>query len=119
MSGYPQQLLSPILDYLRGLEKKLLSRKRHLSSEDPFVDPTHVDDNADPGTEAAEQFGHEQATAMGEETDRALTRVREAMQRITDGTYGKCVKCSKMIDTDRLGIDPTAEYCVECAKAGK
>ncbi len=116
MSSYPKQLLTPILEYLRTLETKLLSRKKHIRSEDPFRDPGHVDDNADLGTEAAEQYGHEQAAAMGEQTDKVLERVRQAMQRINDGTYGKCIKCGAMIDTDRLGIDPTVELCMKCAK---
>ncbi|PIW07053.1 hypothetical protein COW38_03530 [Candidatus Collierbacteria bacterium CG17_big_fil_post_rev_8_21_14_2_50_45_7] len=48
-----------------------------------------------------------------------LARVRQAMKRVDDGTYGKCTKCGNMINTDRLGIDPTADLCVECAKNAK
>lgn len=114
--NYPTNLLAPILDYFRKTEKQLLSRKRKIASEDPFADTTRLDDNADLGGEATEQFGHEQATVLGEETEEALTRVRGAMKRVEDGSYGKCVKCGQMIDTDRLGIDPTAELCMECAK---
>lgn len=114
--NYPQQLLSPILEYFKKLEQQLLSRKRKLAGEDPFRDPSRLDDNADLGTEASEQFGHEQSAAMSEETDQALARVRAAMKRVDDGSYGKCVSCGKMIDTDRLGVDPTAELCLACAK---
>lgn len=114
--NYPQQLLSPILDYFKKMEQQLLSRKKKLAGEDPFADPSRLDDNADLGTEATEQYGHEQASVMSEETDKALLRVRAAMKRVDDGSYGKCVSCGKMIDTDRLGIDPTAELCMACAK---
>lgn len=114
--NYPKQLLGPILEYLRALEKKLLSRKTKLAGEDPFADESRLSDNADIGGEATEQFGHEQAAAMSEETEQALTRVRGAMKRVDDGTYGKCSSCGSMIDTDRLGIDPTAELCMACAK---
>jgi DnaK suppressor protein len=114
--SYPKQLLTPILDYFKRLEKQLVSRKNKLANEDPFADPARLDDNADPGSEATEQYGHEQSAIMSAETDSALSRVRAAMQRVTDGSYGKCVRCSLMIDTDRLGIDPTAELCVACAK---
>ena len=114
--SYPKQLLAPILEYFKKAELQLLLRKRKLAKEDPFADPSRLDDNADIGTEATEQFGHEQSEAMGEETDMALARVRGAMKRVDDGTYGKCVSCGEMIDTDRLGIDPTAELCVACAK---
>lgn len=113
---YPSNLLAPILEYFRKIEKDLLSRKKKIQSEDPFADVSRLDDNADLGSEAVEQFGHEQAKALGEETEGALSRVRAAMKRVEDGTYGKCVSCGEMIDTDRLGIDPTAELCMKCAK---
>lgn len=114
--NYPKQLLSPILEYLKTIEKKLMSRKSKLAGEDPFADESRLSDNADLGSEATEQFGHEQAEAMGEETEAALKRVRGAMKRVDDGSYGKCLNCGTMIDTDRLGVDPTAEFCMACAK---
>ena len=114
--NYPKQLLSPILEYFEKAEQQLMSRKSKLATEDPFADPARLDDNADMAAEASEQFGHEQSEAMGAETDIALARVRGAMKRVDDGTYGKCVSCGVMIDTDRLGIDPTAELCMTCAK---
>ncbi|GAB4027009.1 MAG: RNA polymerase-binding protein DksA [Candidatus Microgenomates bacterium] len=114
--NYPKQLLLPILEYFKKAEQQLISRKTKLATEDPFADPSRLDDNADMATEASEQFGHEQSAVMGAETDLALSRVRAAMKRIDDGTYGKCVSCGVLIDTDRLGIDPTAELCVACAK---
>lgn len=117
--NYPKNLLMPIFEYLKKLEFDLLKRKNMLKSEDPFADSARLNDNASDDTEAAEQFGHEQSQALGEQTEAALARVRSAMTRVETGTYGKCVSCGKMIDTDRLGIDPTAEYCVDCAKKKK
>lgn len=113
---YPRNVLQPVLDYLRKLETDLLHRKKQFAKEDPFADSARLNDNASDDTEAAEQFGHEQATAMSAETEGVLKRVRSAMKRIDEGSYGKCTNCGKMIDTDRLGIDPTAELCMSCAK---
>lgn len=117
MMLYPKNLLKPVWDYLRNLELDLMKRKDRIKKADPFSDSTRLNDNASDDTEAAEQFGHATAEAMGKETEEALARVHGAMKRIDKGTYGKCVKCGNMIDTDRLGIDPTAELCVKCAKA--
>ena len=116
---YPRNVLQPVLDYLNKLENDLLHRKASLSKEDPFKDASRLNDNASDDTEASEQFGHAQAEALSAETSGALKRVRGAMKRVDDGTYGKCTKCGAMIDTDRLGIDPTAELCMNCAKAQK
>jgi RNA polymerase-binding transcription factor DksA len=116
---YPRNILQPVLDYLKKLESDLLHRKRSLAKEDPFVDTSRLNDNASDDTEAAEQDGHAQSVALGKETGEALKRVRDAMKRVDDGTYGKCIKCGEMINTDRLGIDPTADLCVACAKNAK
>ncbi len=116
---YPRNLLQPVWDYLKKVEADLLHRKDALAKEDPFADTARLNDNADDGTEAAEQFGHAQSAALSSQTSSALKRVRSAMKRVESGNYGKCTKCGEMIDTDRLGIDPTAELCVKCAKNAK
>lgn len=113
---YPKNVLQPIWEYLKKLERDLLHRKKQFAKEDPFADATRLNDNASIDTEAAEQFGHEQSAAMSAETEGVLLRVRGAMKRIDEGSYGKCTSCGEMIDTDRLGIDPTAELCMKCAK---
>ena len=113
---YPRNNLQPVLDYLKKLETDLLHRRRSLAKNDPFADVSRLNDNASDDTEAAEQDGHAQSVALGAETSQALQRVREAMRRVEEGTYGKCSKCSAMIETDRLGIDPTADLCMSCAK---
>lgn len=113
---YPRNILQPVWDYLKKLEGDLLHRKSSLAKEDPFSDVSRLNDNASDDTEAAEQNGHVLSEAMSEETMDSLKRVRNAMKRVDDGTYGKCGKCGEMIDTDRLGIDPTADLCMSCAK---
>ena len=113
---YPKQILQPVRDYLKKLEQELVRRKARIATEDPFRDSSRLNDNASDDTEAAEQFGHARAEAMAKETSEALARVRSAMERVTKGEYGKCVKCKKMVDTDRLSIDPTVALCVSGAE---
>ena len=45
-----------------------------------------------------------------------LERIEAALQTIDDGTYGKCIKCGKEIDTRRIDADPAALTCIEDAK---
>ncbi len=116
---YPRNVLQSVWVYLKKLEGDLLKRKSALAKEDPFADTSRLNDNASDDTEAAEQYGHAQAATLSEETSDSLKRVQQAMKRVDDGTYGKCIKCGEMIDTDRLGIDPTAELCMSCAKKAK
>ena len=51
--------------------------------------------------------------------DRSLREIGEihgALQRIIDGTYGKCLDCGRAIPVARLRAVPTAAFCVECAR---
>jgi DnaK suppressor protein len=42
-----------------------------------------------------------------------LKQVQSALQRIENGTYGKCVDCGRPISDARLEAKPWALYCVE------
>ena len=43
-----------------------------------------------------------------------LNAVAEALQRIDDGTYGKCVDCDGKIPVKRLEVFPAAKRCIQC-----
>jgi DnaK suppressor protein len=116
---FPAKVLQPVQEYLEKQRKKLIKRKKDLAKEDPFFNTDRVNDNAAVDTEAAEEADHERVSALSMEINRNLARVRKALTRIKIGKYGMCVKCGKMIDTDRLAIDPTAEFCIKCQQKQK
>lgn len=116
MRLYPPKLLKPLLKYFRSEEKELKKRKLDIDSEDPFKNESRLNSNAGDDIDAAQKSGHQRSEVLGEETQVALGRVQKAMVRVKDGSYGTCVRCGNMIDTDRLGIDPTVELCINCAK---
>lgn len=113
---FPQSVLKPLKEYLLHQQQKLLKRKDELGKEDPFRDVTRVDDNADVGTEASEQWGHQRVEALRAEIDKMLINVRKALTKIKIGSYGVCEHCGKLIDTDRLAVNPTATLCIKCEK---
>lgn len=43
-------------------------------------------------------------------------RIHAALERIDEGTYGKCLLCGKPIESRRLKALPEAERCFSCAK---
>lgn len=114
--SFPRNVLAPVKRYLLGKKERLEKRKQELDKEDPFRDPGRLSDNAASDTEAAEQFGHERVTAMKTEIDKALINIRKALSKIRLGKYGVCESCGKMIDTDRLAVNPTAELCIDCER---
>ena len=43
-----------------------------------------------------------------------LREVGEALKRIDDGTYGRCIDCGEDIPIKRLEVFPAAKRCVAC-----
>lgn len=113
---YPAKVIAPIRNYLLHEQQKLMKRRDEIKKEDPFADVGRLDDNADIGQEATEQWGHQRAEALKTEVDRALITIRKSLTRIKIGKYGLCGQCGQMIDTDRLAINPTADLCINCEK---
>lgn len=110
---FPAAVLKPIKDYLTSEEKRLKTKKEDLKKEDPFMDEDRSDDNT-LDSDVAELVGHERVQAIRLEVDKGLINIRKALTRIKLGKYGICANCGKMIDTDRLAVNPTAEFCMEC-----
>jgi DnaK suppressor protein len=42
-----------------------------------------------------------------------LTQVRDALRRVEDGTYGKCIDCGRDIEPARLEAVPWTPYCLQ------
>lgn len=44
----------------------------------------------------------------------AIDEITEALQRMHDGTYGRCLRCGEQIPLERLDAMPSARHCVTC-----
>ncbi len=112
---FPTSVLKPLISYLRGEEKRLVKTKRDLRKSDPFVIGNRDEDNS-VDSDVAENVEHDRSTAMRRQVSRSLIEIKKTLTRIKLGKYGLCAECKKMIDTDRLAIKPTAEYCLDCER---
>ncbi len=48
-----------------------------------------------------------------------LAELDRALERVAAGTYGTCARCGRPIGADRLAARPTAELCIDCARAAE
>lgn len=106
-------VLTPLVNYLKGEEKKLVSSKKQLKKSDPFIVGNRDADNS-VDSDVAENVEHDRAFAMRRQVTRSIISIRKTLSRIKLGKFGVCTNCGKMIDTDRLAINPTAELCITC-----
>lgn len=111
------------LDVLKKIQSHLVREKKKvdttiisLKSQDPFSDPDRLNDNAASDTDAKEEISHERMQALEKEMKLHKEEIEQALERVKKGTYGKCLTCGRMINTDRLAVKPTALYCVECER---
>jgi RNA polymerase-binding transcription factor DksA len=72
--------------------------------------PLHL---ADLGTDTYE---HEISVGLLENSAVMLEQIRSALDRIRDGTYGKCQECGKDIPAKRLHALPYTPHCLKCAE---
>jgi DnaK suppressor protein len=75
--------------------------------------PMHL---ADMGTETFEQ---EMSASLMTNARQLQTEVAAALDRIEQGTFGKCQQCGKDIAEGRLQALPYVRYCVDCAQSAE
>lgn len=113
--SFPATVLAPIVRFLRGEEKKLKTSRKELKNQDPFILGNRDSDNS-VDADVAENVEHDRSYALRRQVNRSIVAIRKTLTRIKLGKYGICASCGKMIDTDRLAIKLTAEYCIDCEK---
>jgi DnaK suppressor protein len=95
------------------LEKKrrdLLSDIARLKDEARDSGEAEVRDSTDDATAAQGSGDALQEVTLESQT---LEQVEDALKRVADGTYGKCVICGRPIDPKRLEAIPWTPYCLE------
>jgi RNA polymerase-binding protein DksA len=111
---------------LEKYEKLLLAKRAELLKEIGLLKKAALDTTikdstgdlssysyhmADQGTDAMER---EKAFLFASKTGRLLYHIDEALRRIKDKSYGKCMGCGKEINQARLEAVPHARFCIAC-----
>lgn len=96
--------------------KALLDRLAELDSrlhriEAELDEPTSKDWE----DSAVEREDDEVLEQLGHKGEAEIARIRAALQRMRDGTYGECVRCGEEISEARLATLPDTPLCRNCA----
>jgi RNA polymerase-binding transcription factor DksA len=65
---------------------------------------------ADVGTTTFERTS---ALSVIEQLEADIEAIDAAMERLSQGTYGRCEVCGREIDDERLAQRPSARFCIE------
>jgi DnaK suppressor protein len=66
------------------------------------------------GDDGASIFDKFLALERAGNTKDILNRIDEAIGRIDEGSYGKCLSCGNPIRRVRLEVQPFSKYCIRC-----
>jgi DnaK suppressor protein len=106
------------VDAYQALRQQLLHRLAHIEGR---LDKVEHDRRR--GTNTLDPDWEEQATVrqndevldqLAEEERLQAIAIRAALQRIADGSYGRCVTCGEPIAPRRLAALPYATQCIAC-----
>jgi DnaK suppressor protein len=100
------------------MEQQLRNQEQHLTQvmlqaveQGREVTADETNDIAD---QAVSSYQKEMLFTQGTEGRNQLQLVRNALARISDGTFGECVNCHQTIGAKRLEAVPWTPYCIAC-----
>lgn len=100
-----EALKDQLLELQISLSKRIDAIKRDFSNGR----------SADFSEQATEQENEEVLVQLKVEAEEELRLVNIALEKIADGHYGECEKCTEEIATARLEAIPYTKYCINCA----
>ena len=88
-----------VLDDLKSLRSRLETKGDYgLGEGDPMI------------------YQWELNLALLERAEQHLAEIEEALEQLNMGIYGRCERCGKPIEPERLAVLPHTTVCSECAK---
>ena len=104
------------VDYFKELLEQRLQEL--LSNADGTVTEMTVDVESfpDPTDRASLESDRNFTLRIRDRERKLIGKIKEALERIEDGTFGECEKCGGDISFKRLQARPVTTLCIECKK---
>ncbi|MFA5894116.1 MAG: TraR/DksA C4-type zinc finger protein [Candidatus Margulisiibacteriota bacterium] len=102
--------------FLAEIKNKLEQEQVEQEAEiDRLTRPEEMVDNPSPedlANDATEDITEESLLKIYR---KSLERVNDALGRMGNGTFGRCIECGAIIKEENLKEEPWIEYCEKCA----
>ena len=98
-----------------GLVRRVLeSQLKEAAPTRGLRESIRINQVADP-LDMTQQAAEREVAVLNLDRDTALARrLRSAIERLNDGSYGVCLQCEEDIAPKRLRAIPWAELCIRC-----
>jgi len=74
----------------------------------------HTDNYPDPTDRASAESDRSFELRIRDRERKLLNKIKEAIERIENGSYGICDDCGDEIAVERLDARPVTTYCIDC-----
>ena len=110
------------MDIHKARQELLELRSRLLEQDEALSESLGTSLEEESGEESSDQhmadvgsvtLAREMDLSMRSNIDRLLAQVDRALEKIDDGTYGRCDRCGGPIEESRLEAAPDATLCLE------
>ena len=102
---------------LRMVRQILETQLKEASSSKGLSYSIRIHQVADPLDMTKESVERDVAVQLLDRESALARRLRSALDRIRDGSYGICLECDEEIAPKRLKASPWAELCIACQEA--
>lgn len=102
---------------LAHFKKKLQNMSDHIltDAEKTLTEMTdHSDNYPDPTDRASAESDRNFELRIRDRERKLLSKIKAAIERIEEGSYGICDECGDDISEQRLEARPVTTYCIEC-----
>jgi RNA polymerase-binding transcription factor len=103
---------------VRVFRDKLMDRRESLVGQvqqaELYSRERDSEATQDPADMAANAYTKELLVSMSDNDRQLLNLIDEALERMDDSGYGKCIRCGQALPEKRLDAVPWARHCVRC-----
>jgi RNA polymerase-binding protein DksA len=106
-------------DLLQEERQRVVDALAYLQKENPGTIEDETDDETTDNhlaETATVTLDREIDYTLEENSESVLSSIDGALERISAGTYGRCVNCGEPIAEERLAAIPWATHCISCKR---
>ena len=104
------------LEFFRKLLNERIDELLNQANETVSGMTSHKENLPDPSDRATLESDRNFTLRIRDRERKLIGKIKEALERIEQGTYGICEDCEEEISTERLKARPVTTLCIDCKK---
>jgi len=104
------------LEFFKRLLNERIEELLSQANETVSGMTSHKENLPDPSDRATLESDRNFTLRIRDRERKLIGKIKEALERIEQGTYGVCEDCGEEISTERLKARPVTTLCIDCKK---